>query len=245
MNLPRLTPLQFWLTSHTPPSPEFIIAKMDADAFYMAMLMGTFVPLGFVYGGINTAINLHRLKKRLNALFNNSVDIVKTEGKLTEKSKRSVSSGDTSSTEYKISYEFQLGSENEGQFATKTVLVSSTIYNQLPEIAGSFSVIYSKQDIMFNFPEIQAEKLRNAPLRGLILVALGCAAYIFMFIFMMISSAGSESVPESSRMAVAIASVFIFVVGCPAIGWRVSKAPTIAKQWLGETVIKNNQAERI
>ena len=97
---------------------------------------------------------------------------------------------------------------------------------------------------MFNFPEIQAEKLRNAPLRGLIAVALGCAVYISMFIFMMINSAGLESVPESS-IAVAIASVFIFIVGCIAISWRVWKAPNIAKQWLGETIIKNNQTERI
>ena len=161
---------------------------------------------------------------------------------MTGKSKRDVSTGEGgSSTEYKISYEFQLGSENEGQFATKTVLVSSTIYNQLPEIGGSFSVIYSKQDIMFNFPEIQAEKLRNAPLRGLIGVVLGCAVYISMFIFMMINSAGLESVPESSRMAVAIASVFIFIVGCIAISWSVWKAPNIAKQWLGETIIKNTE----
>ena len=215
---------------------------MDADTFYVAMLMLTFVPLGFVRGGVYMAVHLHRLKKRLNALFDNSVDIVKTEGKLTGKSKRDVSTGEGgSSTEYKISYEFQLGSENEGQFATKTVLVSSTIYNQLPEIGGSFSVIYSKQDIMFNFPEIQAEKLRNAPLRGLIGVVLGCAVYISMFIFMMINSAGLESVPESSRMAVAIASVFIFIVGCIAISWSVWKAPNIAKQWLGETIIKNTE----
>ena len=172
---------------------------------------------------------------------------MKTEGKLTGKSKRDVSTGEGgSSTEYKISYEFQLGSENEGQFATKTVLVSSTIYNQLPEIGGSFSVIYSKQDIMFNFPELEAERLRNVPLRGfLIPVVVGCVIYVLMFIFIMTSSAGSESVPESSRMAVAIASVFIFIVGCPAIAWRVWKDPKIPKIWMGETIIKNNQTERV
>ena len=219
---------------------------MDADTFYVAMFLGTVVSLGFVYGGVYMAINLHRLKKRLNALFDNSVDMVKTEGKMTEKSKRTVSSGENgSSTEYTISYDFQLGSENEGQSATKTALVSGKIYNQLPEVGSTFSVIYSKQDIMFNFPEIQAEKLRNAPLYGLIHAALGCAVYVFMFTFTMIHSAGSESVTESTRIAVASASVFIFVVGCPAIGWRVWKAPTIAKQWLGETVIKKNQTETV
>ena len=74
---------------------------MDADTFYVAMLVLTFFPLVLVYHGVSMAINLHRLKKRLNALFDNSVDIVKTEGKLTGKSKRDVSTGEGgSSTEY-------------------------------------------------------------------------------------------------------------------------------------------------
>ena len=215
---------------------------MDADTFYVVMLLCTLVPLGFVHAGFFLAINTHKLKKRLNALFDNSVDMVKTEGKMTEKSKRTVSTGENgSSTEYTISYDFQLGSENEGQSATKTGLVSGKIYNQLPEVGSTFSVIYSKQDIMFNFPEIQAEKLRNAPLYPLIYVALACVVYVIMFIFTMIDSAGSESITESSRMAVASASVVIFVVGCPTIAWRAWKAPTIAKQFLGETVIKKNQ----
>eukprot|EP00943_MAST-04B_sp_MAST-4B-sp1_P000215 g215.t1 len=213
------------------------------------MFLGTFLPLGWGIKWFYTAINFHKLKKRLNALFNNSVDMVKTEGKLTEKyESRPLHEDENQKIDYYISYEFQLGSENEGQFATKTVLVSSTIYNQLPEIGGSFSVIYSKQDIMFNFPEIQAEKHRNDhrndPVEGLVHLAITCAMFIVSFVLLMIYSAGSESIPESSRMAVAIASVFIFVIGGLAIGWRIWNAPTIAKQWLGETVIKNNETER-
>lgn len=217
---------------------------MDADSFYVGMLVGTLGPLGVAYVGIQQGINYYKLKKRLDALYGNA-EIMKAEGKLTEKMKKSVSSAEGgSSIEYRIKYEFQVDTGNGGYFlATKSATVSSKIYNQLPEADGKLSVVYSKQDVTFNFPEIEADRLRNSRPRGIPIIVFGCVVYIGVFTFMMISSAGLEPVPESTRMSAAISSVLIFVLGCIAAGSRAWQAPKLSKEFLGETVIKGNQEQ--